>query len=669
MSQVLSAVGRLDVAPQAPALSPPPPRRLPGWMPRDAGLLVLIVLPLLLLVLDSTWIFGNHPCDAWYYFGYYFDFSGHLKSFDPSYYGGRLSTILVGALVYGCLPPLLANYVLHLGLYWASVLALYATLARTAGRRGAFLAALFLGCYVHFLQAIGWDYVDGFGVAYTALTTLALTVAADSRRWRLWLLAAGAGAAALIVAQLIWGLVLPGLLGLYAVANRQGRRHPLGASALYLAAGAAGLVLALGCFHWWYAGGQFWFLLPSFQFLFGFAGSPASATYKVRPAEWLPTASHLVLPAITLVGAVGALVWTRGRRRQGWSPTMRFFQVQFLVNLALFVLSEGLPGGCFLTYPLYASLLIPSLFLAFGAQLHSLVKSLSRGQFALVAGLTLGVLILPTAWPGFWQGVSAHPRRVMAFYCLPGLAALIVWRWPGLVGHLREPQLGRVAGIVALLCLLPLLGESIAYFLLPHKSLPLVVQALLPGLAALALLLWPRPSVGRAGLFVLLLSLSQLKAYPGRPLGNVYGHDSYQVVVQSMRAVQAVDPTSHVYFWFDAEEANADSYLSLACTYNWGYRLINTRFPALAAADAEAKPGVATRFCWPPAPGMKVALLSQAADVVARANRSLHHVGLEAHPLASSPIDWAKVQFTMTFVEIVPWTAPEETGSLSAGVR
>jgi len=206
----------------------------------------------------------------------------------------------------------------------------------------------------------------------------------------------------------------------------------------------------------------------------------------------------------------------------------------------------------------------------------------------------------------------------------------------------------------ALLCLLPTFAERIFHRLSGQE--PQIVWALAPGLAALGLLVWPRPGIARSALFVLLLVMSQLRAYPSRPVASPTSSDSYHAVLQGMQAVHNVDPTSKVYFWFDAQETNADAYVSLACTYNWGYRLINTRFPALSPDDVEVRQEIWSRFALKPTRGMKVALLSEKDDALERANRSLHRVGWAAQPLASSVVQQAKIHYTMTFVEIVPWT-------------
>ena len=133
--------------------------------------LLLLLMPLLLLSINDKWAFTPEGCtDAWAYFGHYLNLAQHLNLFGESYVSNRLSVSLPGYLAYRFLPPLAANYALRLGLYYASVLSLYLIVRWTISPRAGLLAGLSLGCEFFFLRAIGWDYVDGFGISYFLLT-------------------------------------------------------------------------------------------------------------------------------------------------------------------------------------------------------------------------------------------------------------------------------------------------------------------------------------------------------------------------------------------------------------------------------------------------------------------------------------------------------------------
>ena len=194
---------------------------------------ILSALPLALLAVGPNWIVSTLFNDPWIYFGYYLDLPAHLKTFDGLYYGNRLSAILPGWLVYKILPPVVADVTLHLGLYYASLFAFHEILGRTVGRRSALLAAVLLGTNPFYLDAVGHDYVDGFGIVYSLLSILCLTIAAGSPRWRIFMFCAGICASAMVVAFLTSVLLVPFSIAFYIVANRAQSRNPWVASAFW----------------------------------------------------------------------------------------------------------------------------------------------------------------------------------------------------------------------------------------------------------------------------------------------------------------------------------------------------------------------------------------------------------------------------------------------------
>src|SRR3954471_16415815 len=131
------------------------------WVGWDG--LVLLALPFALLGLDSRWIWGGPGRDEWIYYGYFRFARLHLAEFGDRYYSSRLPVILPGYLTRHLLPPLAANLVLHLGLYWLAAGSFYLAARAFFGRRAALLSTLILGSQPFFLGALGWNYVDGFG--------------------------------------------------------------------------------------------------------------------------------------------------------------------------------------------------------------------------------------------------------------------------------------------------------------------------------------------------------------------------------------------------------------------------------------------------------------------------------------------------------------------------
>ena len=268
-------------------------------------------MPLLLLSINDKWAFTPEGCtDPWAYFGHYLNLPQHLNLFGESYVSNRLSVSLPGYLAYRFLPPLAANYALRLGLYYASVLSLYLIVRWTISPRAGLLAGLSLGCEFFFLRAIGWDYVDGFGISYFLLTAIALTAAARRPGWKCYLVAGGMGSSALVVANLFYVVFVPYLVLHYWYLNSQGRRNSLWRSFFLYALGAVALLLVFALFTWWVAG-RFFFLSQSLHFGGHSIGSPNAWVEPV--STWLLGADWLVFAALT---AVGSLIFIGSNRAQ-----------------------------------------------------------------------------------------------------------------------------------------------------------------------------------------------------------------------------------------------------------------------------------------------------------------------------------------------------------------
>ena len=62
--------------------------------------------------------------DPWVYFGFFFDLIPHIRAFKGAYFTTRLTWTVPGAIVYHFFPPVVATYVLHLTLFYASTIAL-----------------------------------------------------------------------------------------------------------------------------------------------------------------------------------------------------------------------------------------------------------------------------------------------------------------------------------------------------------------------------------------------------------------------------------------------------------------------------------------------------------------------------------------------------------------
>ncbi len=146
------------------------PSRLAGVRP-SRDVLILLALPWLLLLLDRNWPFASLFHDPWIYVGHALDPWDMLAKFNGDYharfyYSSRLGIILPLAAAHAILPALAANFLVRLVLFEVSVLCVFDVLRKCIGRKTGLLAAFILGANFFFLDAIGRDYSDGFGVAY-----------------------------------------------------------------------------------------------------------------------------------------------------------------------------------------------------------------------------------------------------------------------------------------------------------------------------------------------------------------------------------------------------------------------------------------------------------------------------------------------------------------------
>ncbi|MGL4550380.1 MAG: hypothetical protein ACRC33_04270 [Gemmataceae bacterium] len=371
-----------------------------GRLPFDVALLLL--MPALLVAADRPSLYSSlWVRDTWVYYGYFLDLPGHLRDFPDLYYGSRLSVVLPGWLAHRWLPPEFAAPVLHAGLFYATVFSLFVTLGGLIDRRAAALVTVLFGSQGFVRISVISDYADGYVIAYFLLTTAALTRAAASPRRAAWLAAAGAGAMAMVVANLFAAALLPAVLGFYLAVCRRAPA-PLFRDALAIAAGGGGLFLAF-CLVNVALGGRLFFPLPSFLFARNHLATDAHPLH-LPVSKWLPRAGYLVLPLACCVGAVILLAGRAAGRVEA------YLQWQLLVLVGLLLSSALYPLVVITQVHFYAvPLLFPAAALALGGQWRGRADGLSGPGYAatLLAVALAGVLSQQAAGPGPAPPVAA----------------------------------------------------------------------------------------------------------------------------------------------------------------------------------------------------------------------------------------------------------------------
>jgi hypothetical protein len=509
----------------------------------DAGAVALLALPWLVLLADPLWVYSSLYRDPWAYFGFFQNLPGQLAAFKDHYAAGRLSVLLPGWAAYSVLPPATANLVLHVGVYSVAVLSGYAALAATVGRRAAFLAAAALGGHYFFLRAVGWDYADGYVVAYFLLATALVTRATrPGRWWKVWSAAAGAVAAAVAVAYLGAVVLLIPLAGLFVVLNRAGGRHPLDAAGFWVGAGFFGALAGFGLISR-LLGGSVVFFLPSLVYAARTFGPEAASQYIFSPTQWVGRAGWLIFPVAAVAGAVVnlarlAVQWHRGEGTRA-DGNAAFFQLQFLGLLGLLGVKQMRGEFASLQVWLAASwaVMTPA-FLAFGGQLRRWADGLTPGQFRAVAAV--------------WVVLAAGGCLTAERLHIPGWGSAI---------PLAVALAGAVTAVLLFQTCPPRFGVGVA-------------AAALFGLVCMSARAHFKMSDSLCGAAV-PIQLDRCEAFdPQR-------RQCFRTIAEAARWANGLAPAGKVWFWYNLNDPLGPVYDMAAHTNGHYLQIVNVRFPDL----------------------------------------------------------------------------------------
>ena len=360
---------------------------------RDPHVYFLALALLYILFASSNWIFTTpDSIDPWVYHGYFRNLAEYKVLFFPgTYYGSRLSWILPGYIAYSVLPPLAANYALHVGLWYAAIFALYCTLRITAGRQVALIASLLLGSFVYFLRPLGSDYVDGPANVYFFLCLAFLTAAACSGHNRLFLALGGAFYAAVVYTNLFTITFAPVIAVYFLLLSRRSERgftiRGAARSLAWVVSGVAALSVLLG-FANYLIEGKLLFYLPSIQYVLATAGQPNP--WKAPVSQWIGNAEWLIMPLVVVIAGLAALANRRFRESLAGPASVAAFLLAWLIMA--FCEWRGIPV---LQYGYYASYLTAPMFLVIGALLANPLERLKEIPAVLLAAALLLLNSLP----------------------------------------------------------------------------------------------------------------------------------------------------------------------------------------------------------------------------------------------------------------------------------
>jgi hypothetical protein len=580
--------------------SPPPAGRratLAAW-------LLLLTFPWGVFLLNDSWVYNHTFVTAGVYTGYFLHWPDYAREFPKNYSGARLTWVAPGWLAYHVFPPWWANLGLRELVLAGTTVPLWLTLRRLgAGVAGATLGGLVMLSNPYFLQAAGWDYVNGAGLVYISWSLYFLAQAAAMPRRAGGLFGAGAAMIASVWNYLMVGFLAPAYAWFY-LRQRGWPNSREGARELaWLLLGGASATALLGTLSA-AAGGSFWYFL--LQFKAAGAQVEAPANRYETPGVWLAYTSWLVLPCLS---ALAGLLLALPSLQRRWALGRVAAAVGGAMLLALGIMATLDLTGTWVALHymegIHATYLLPFTVLPLGLILdRHLVERSGRAQAGLVAAAA-AVLLLPYAGT-----VGASLRSGHLFYRITHLGLSIV------VPAAKPEWLPELASAA---------GSTIA------------TGIVIVGLMAAALLLAPRRAT-LAGLAVLILGAGWLNLvtapgltwqFPARPAAR----DEFLLLFDTMAKVDALNADKQLMLWYsrskDGPESEFINYLDLTGAFNFRKKMVVDSFPnfqkSLHTAFFDSRLDLRSQLH----PGTRAVLLGSPAQIdAARANLAKIHLRL-----------------------------------------
>jgi hypothetical protein len=404
----------------APAAGAPETRRFAqfAWV-------LLLVFPWALYLVNDSWAYNHQFDTAGIYTGYFLYWPDYLREFPLEYPGARLLWVAPGWLAYHLFAPYWANLVLRAYIIFGTAIPTWLTLRRLgAGLSGATLGAMLLISNPYFLQAAGWDYVNGAGILCIAWSLYFLAAAATSPRRTAWLMAAGAAMIATVWTYLMLGVLVP-VYAWYYLRQRGWPRLAEGLRELgYLLLGAGALTAVLGLVNKCMGGRFLFFLL---QFMATKSQLDAPANKYLLPEVWLPNSTWLIVPCLGVLAGILLALPTVQKR---WALDRRAAATGTTLVLALAILAIVETSGTWTVlhyaYATHASYILPFTYLPLALVIdRHLVRLTGCGQLGLLfATACLLLLMYADPWAGWLRHNPMLARGTVA--CGAVAAALLM---------------------------------------------------------------------------------------------------------------------------------------------------------------------------------------------------------------------------------------------------
>jgi hypothetical protein len=552
---------------------------------------------------DDVWLFTKATMvDPWVYFGIAFNFAWATESFSSTYYWTRFAWTLPGAVFFSLFDPLTAKLLWHLLFFYVAVLSLYVLLRLQTNYTCAVLGVVIMSLDRYLLNSLGWDYMDGAGIAYALLTLCLLTIASTRQQVRAAFVAAGMSFGLLVNVFLPAVVFLPCFL-LYAVVLL--RRE--GATRFWLPGLAMGIGLLLSVL---FASGVNWYFTGQLDYL---RSSREVITVMVSDDPWAPPplADRLLMWPVSeskrwlhwwiiTGGLLGvSAVSSFARRRRPSLPlvaTAAYYASALVIWVALEINGQSLS-----TWHEWSTFLHAGMYVAIAVLLYEQLRSAGR----VVSAIALPVLVL-------------------------GASSVFVWH----TQIASEQLVSAMVGLYLALC-----AGWIAVTVVPQHGGP-ILRAL-----SVALL------VGIILTSLLVRADASTKDYFGQ--GEASNRSEFLAIVEAVEAVRQVFPHGRPYFIYDIGQPYfeydtgkpagfTDRSLAIGNAVNgaffWGYTMLTNRLPDLDCQQTARVPAV-----------RQIVVMGPSEAVGRTGAQVLERCGLTVHELGSHRIEQDSLSYHLYF--------------------
>lgn len=364
-------------------------------------------LPILLWLISDRWMFlpVQYWFDPWGCLGVYLNYEYLSSLHQSSYCIARLPSIIPHFFAYKFLSSYWAVFITTLLKFYLCIIPLYWSLFEITKNRLASLIPIFLlSFFPYFLSSLGWNYVDGFGIAYISLATAFFIAACTKENWKVWLFLAGFFQALMVFNYLFVVVFAAIQVAIFIAYNQANEQKPLFVCALFLGLGALLGTACLSSFSY-YFNGTIFFFWPQIQAaihlssLAHFASGKDSVWY-LPFKEWFPRSTFLFLTGLSFFLSVPYLL---ERLKIFKASPISIFNlpslivIQFLMAVLIYIIQDFL-GIHMLQNFFVASYLLPFAVLALGVVLSEKMIMI-RHQSWIIYGI-LGTLYIVFAFKG-----------------------------------------------------------------------------------------------------------------------------------------------------------------------------------------------------------------------------------------------------------------------------